>query len=136
MMYAAVPIEEGNEVMGFARVSLPLSQIENRTRELRRTIAGASLVVVLLGTGLAFALAESVARPLRSLTHLAERVAQGDLAGRIHFSSQDEVGRLAQAFNTMAGKSGASVGSAGRSTGYVERRLATHGRRGGHHRPG
>ena len=103
MMYAAVPIEEGNEVMGFARVSLPLSQIENRTRELRRTIAGASLVVVLLGTGLAFALAESVARPLRSLTHLAERVAQGDLAGRIHFTSQDEVGRLAQAFNTMAG---------------------------------
>ncbi len=102
MMYAAIPVEAGGQVMGIARVALPLTRIEASVARLRYTIVVASLFTALLAGLLALLIAEQLARPLRGLTRLAERLARGDLDGRIHLSSQDEVGRLAEAFNRMA----------------------------------
>jgi two-component system phosphate regulon sensor histidine kinase PhoR len=102
MMYAAVPVEAGGQVMGIVRVALPLTRIETSVARLRCTIAVASLLTALLAGLLALLIAGQLARPLRDLIRLAERVARGDLDGRIHLSSQDEVGRLTDAFNRMA----------------------------------
>jgi two-component system phosphate regulon sensor histidine kinase PhoR len=102
MMYAAVPVEAGGRVVGIARVALPLIQIEASVARLRHTVVVASLFTALLAGLLAFLVAGQLARPLRWLTRLAERLARGDLSGRIYLSSQDEVGRLADAFNRMA----------------------------------
>jgi GAF domain-containing protein/HAMP domain-containing protein len=41
-------------------------------------------------------------RPLAQLTQLSERMATGDLTQRVPVRRQDEIGRLAGAFNTMA----------------------------------
>jgi GAF domain-containing protein/HAMP domain-containing protein len=41
-------------------------------------------------------------RPLVQLTQLSERMATGDLTERVPVRRQDEIGRLASAFNTMA----------------------------------
>ena len=102
MMYASVPVEAGGQVMGIVRVALPLTRIETSVARLRCTIAVASLLTALLAGLLALLIAGQLARPLRDLTRLAERLARGDLDGRIHLSSQDEVGRLTDAFNRMA----------------------------------
>ena len=102
MMYAAVPVEAGGQMMGIVRIAWPLTQIETSVAHLRRTIAVASLLTALLAGLLALLIAGQLARPLRGLTRLAERMAHGDLDGRIHLSSQDEAGRLADAFNRMA----------------------------------
>ena len=102
MMYAAVPVEAGGQMMGIVRIAWPLTQIETSVARLRRTIAVASLLTALLAGLLALLIAGQLARPLRGLTRLAERMAHGDLDGRIHLSSQDEAGRLADAFNRMA----------------------------------
>ena len=102
MMYAAIPVEAGGRATGIARVALPLTQIEASVARLRYTIVVASLFTALLAGLLALLIAEQLARPLRDLTRLAERLARGDLGGRIYLSSQDEVGRLANAFNRMA----------------------------------
>jgi len=102
MMYAAVPVEAGGRVLGIARVALPLTRIETGVARLRRTVVVASLLTVVLAGLLALFIAGQLARPLRDLAHLAGRMARGDLDGRIHPSSQDEVGRLADAFNRMA----------------------------------
>ncbi len=102
MMYAAVPVESGGRVVGVARVALPLTQIEVSVARLRHTIVVASLFVALLAGLLALFIAKQLARPLRELTGLAERMAHGDMDGRIYLSSRNEVGRLASAFNYMA----------------------------------
>jgi len=102
MMYAAVPVESGGQVVGVARIALPLTQIEASVARLRHTVVVASLFTALLAGLLALLIAEQLARPLRELTHLAERMVHGDLGGRIRRPSQDEVGRLADAFNRMA----------------------------------
>ena len=105
MMYVAAPVRApGGQVIGVARVALPLTQIEQRVSRLRLTIAGASLFTALLAGLLAVFIADQMTKPVRRLTDLAERMAHGDLAGRIQVTSRDEVGRLGGAFNRMAGE--------------------------------
>lgn len=49
-------------------------------------------------------LARGMTSPLRSMERAATAMAEGDIAQRVEVSSADEVGRLADAFNHMAGE--------------------------------
>lgn len=60
--------------------------------------AVAFAVALLLGT----LLATQLALPLQRLIQATERIAKGDLAHRVLIETQDEIGRLAKAFNRMA----------------------------------
>jgi signal transduction histidine kinase len=51
---------------------------------------------------LARLLAIGMTRPLRDMAHAAGKMAQGDYGQRVHASSRDEVGQLAEAFNRMS----------------------------------
>ncbi|MEN8242868.1 MAG: ATP-binding protein [Chloroflexota bacterium] len=42
-------------------------------------------------------------RPIRNLTHAAEKLAQGDLTHRVQVSGKDEISQLGDTFNHMAG---------------------------------
>jgi signal transduction histidine kinase len=73
-------------------------------RELRqRLLAGAAL---LLAAALAagFVYSRRVTRPIEALVEGTERLAAGDLSARVEIRSRDELGRLAGAFNQMAGE--------------------------------
>ncbi|MCB0244265.1 MAG: HAMP domain-containing protein, partial [Anaerolineae bacterium] len=102
MMYGAVPIYADNEVVGFARVALPLDQIERSVARLRQpliVIAIAAAIAVLL---VALFIAGRIARPVEQLTVVADRMASGDFSMRGSPTTRDEVGRLTIAFNRMA----------------------------------
>ncbi len=47
-------------------------------------------------------LARGMTSPLREMTHAARRMAEGDYSQRVRATSNDEVGQLADAFNTMS----------------------------------
>ena len=59
------------------------------------------LIAVLLAVGIAVVSARATTRPLEQLGDAAERIAAGDLSTTIEVGSKDEVGRLADTFNTM-----------------------------------
>jgi two-component system sensor histidine kinase BaeS len=59
-------------------------------------------VAVALALGVTQIFAAGMTAPLRQMTEVAQRMARGDWSGRVHTGAQDEVGRLAAAFNTMA----------------------------------
>lgn len=59
-------------------------------------------VSVALALGVTQLLAAGMVAPLRAMTEVAQRMARGDYAGRVHTTATDEVGRLAAAFNQMA----------------------------------
>ena len=61
------------------------------------------VVVLLLGIGLSYFLANSITRPLENGIALAEKAAKGDLSVSFSSDSKDEVGRLATALDTMVG---------------------------------
>ena len=66
------------------------------------TIVGVTLVFVLiLATGLALVAAHKIVDPLERLATTAHAISAGDLTQQVHVESQDELGQLARAFNTM-----------------------------------
>ncbi len=77
----------------------PLSPY-NRLLWMLRIIIGLSIVVsaVLLHFVIRYLLNRTLA-PLKSMRGLAERVSQGDLTGRIHNLSEDEIGEVGVIFN-------------------------------------
>ena len=102
MMYVAVPIRTDSGLIGIARVSLSLAQVDARVASLRQAIFTAAGVATLLATLTSLFIAERIARPVRELTAVAERLSKGDLNARLTPSTRDEVGRLTLSFNRMA----------------------------------
>ncbi len=73
-------------------------------RELRRTTQVAALGVgglVALTVLLALALARSLTRPLTELSRGVARITEGHLEGHVRIRYHDEIGALAEGFNTM-----------------------------------
>ncbi|MEO6874483.1 MAG: ATP-binding protein [Opitutaceae bacterium] len=62
----------------------------------------AMVAVVLLFFFLAWRMADAFLRPIRALTVSAVALGDGDLSREVPVTSQDELGQLAKAFNTMA----------------------------------
>ena len=67
------------------------------------------LAALLLGLGVAWLLAGSLARPLRALAGTASRVAGGDLEARARPEGSSEQREVAAAFNDMTGRLGRSL---------------------------
>jgi len=58
------------------------------------------LVAIVMG-GIAIGATQLLAAPITRLKKVAEKVAEGDLSVRAHVETDDEIGALAQTFNTM-----------------------------------
>jgi two-component system phosphate regulon sensor histidine kinase PhoR len=101
MMYTALPVTTAGETLGYVRVALPLNSVESSINQLRGAIITGTLLSALFTIGLAIVIAERIARPVRRLTGVARRMAEGDLDVRLLTNSQDEIGTLTRAFNYM-----------------------------------
>ncbi len=70
---------------------------------LARVLLFAIMVTALLSVLLAYLLAADLTRPLRSLAAAVDRVSAGDLGGPIAVVGDDELARLAESHNRLAG---------------------------------
>jgi two-component system phosphate regulon sensor histidine kinase PhoR len=101
-MYAAATVTDGDTLLGFARVALPVAEIHANVNRLNRTLIVAGVAAALIATAVATATASRTVRPVIRLTEAVERMAAGDLSGRLLPTTNDEVGKLTRAFNHMA----------------------------------
>jgi two-component system phosphate regulon sensor histidine kinase PhoR len=102
MMYVAAAVTVQGETVGVARVSLPLTEINAAMGHINTVIAVGALVAAALGILLAFQVTRITVDPVKKLTAVSKRMADGDLNQEIAVTSRDEVGELARAFNRMA----------------------------------
>ena len=79
-----------------------LSEARDRAGAARNRMLLVSLVVLGIGIVLAALQGVRLAQPIKQLTFQAERIAAGDLQGRVPEDRGDELGVLARAFNKMA----------------------------------
>jgi two-component system, OmpR family, sensor histidine kinase MprB len=96
---------------GFAiQVARSLAEVDHTLHRLGAYMLLIGLVGVGIAGGLGLVVATAALRPVENLTSVAEEVtATRDLSRRIDVHSQDELGRLASAFNEMLGALDASV---------------------------
>lgn len=65
-----------------------------------QTLIG-GIIAVVLGLAMTAVLRENIAGPVRRLTTIAEQIRGGDLEARAQVESRDEIGTLAETFNSM-----------------------------------
>jgi two-component system sensor histidine kinase AtoS len=97
----AVAVVVSGQRWGTVRVGLSRQRMEALIRRTRGELGALTLVTLLLG-GLAAALvARRISRPVQQLAEGAAAISRGELDLRIEPTGDDEIGRLAVAFNHM-----------------------------------
>jgi two-component system phosphate regulon sensor histidine kinase PhoR len=101
LVYVAIPVREGDEVLAYARAAYRLDVLRDDIAELRKYIwlfgASAAAVALLL----TWFVAGRIIQPLGDLTAAAEAIAKGNYQTPVLVRRRDELGRLGEAFQHM-----------------------------------
>jgi methyl-accepting chemotaxis protein len=97
-----VPFTEAGTAKGYFRLLMNEREGSAAARAMRWTNLAATLLVLLLAVPMAWLASRMLVRPILDLAVTANTIAKGDLTQRTAVESDDEIGSLAEAFNTMA----------------------------------
>lgn len=103
---AAEPVVVDRETVALIATTAPLDSFGQAEQavldQINRAIGISALISGLVALVLGGLLVVSILRPLRRLEAGVERIAGGDLTTRVEPSGRDEIGQLADRFNSMA----------------------------------
>jgi len=80
------------------------NEARRQSRDASQYMIGTLLTGFIVATGVTYVLARSIAQPVQNLIESAQQLGEGNLDQHVPVHSQDEVGKLAEAFNKMAAK--------------------------------
>ncbi len=106
-MANGVPVQVNGQTVGVlvntSSPSAPLDAQEAQfLQRLNYSILFAAVAAGLIALALGFLLFYQIVSPLRALRSAARNIASGDLSARVKHTGNDEIGRVALAFNSMA----------------------------------
>lgn len=105
LLYVAVPILNGETVIGSVRITFPEATIAAAVTSQLRLLGILALTTLLLGAITGFILSSSVTRRLKLLEAVTDKLADGELDARADDSAgAPELRKLAQSFNLMAAR--------------------------------
>ena len=105
LVYVAVPVSQGNEVVGVVRLSYSTSQVDARVHQYWALLALAGVFTLLVASVIGVLLARWVTRPLGDLAAVARDSGDGELDARADAKhGPPEVRALASSFNSTAGR--------------------------------
>lgn len=125
LIFVAVPVLLGDDVVGAVRISRPASTVDDEVRGRVIGIVSVGAISLFAVALAAVALASFIARPIRRLTGAAQRLAAGDLDVRADKTGPSEVRELAAMFNTMAARLSATLEHQRAFSGEVSHQLRT-----------
>lgn len=103
-LYMAVPIEKGGEILGVARVSIPLDRISDSLNTIQRNISAAILGILVVFILVSLGVSESTIRPILQLTRAANQAGTDRFASKSILDRKDEIGVLGRTLYQMSEK--------------------------------
>jgi methyl-accepting chemotaxis protein len=97
----SAPLYVRGDHWGAFRIGFSIQETDQAITELRNTVGLSMLLVLLVASVTIYFVVARLIRPLLILTLVAERISDGQLDETIEIDSNDEIGRLASAFNKM-----------------------------------
>lgn len=79
-----------------------LSSVTKSTQQAQTILIAAAAIAVFIGGVLSIRIARQISHPIRELTRVALEIGKGNLQAEAKIQSRDEIGTLAQAFNSTS----------------------------------
>jgi two-component system, OmpR family, phosphate regulon sensor histidine kinase PhoR len=79
LLYVAVPVRDGERVIGVARVALPLVAVDALAGRLAIPLIAGAVAAALVALALSYVVARAITRPIERITDAAERDVDADL---------------------------------------------------------
>lgn len=102
VMAVSYPLTDGENVIGVLRYITSLKDVNEAIASMTAIFLAIGVIVLFIGAILSYILANSIVNPIKELTIVAERMAQGDLQVRSKNKTKDELGRLSLTLDYMA----------------------------------
>jgi two-component system OmpR family sensor kinase len=100
--FLAVPVASSRDTDGVFVVAIFRDrEAAEKTDPAIAGVAATGLIVLLIGSVLAWLLAERILQPVRNISQTARSISQSDLGRRIDVEGRDEIAGLANTFNDM-----------------------------------
>ncbi|PKN16700.1 MAG: methyl-accepting chemotaxis protein [Deltaproteobacteria bacterium HGW-Deltaproteobacteria-23] len=97
----SVPVMVQGKHWGGFRIGFSMEKTEKKIAELKSQIIVGMLVMLLVASITIYFVVRKSTQPLLRLTEVARRIADGNLDEEVPIESNDEIGKLAEAFNKM-----------------------------------
>lgn len=92
----------GNQRIGAVAIGLSTTPLNEKLQTLTLQSTLIALATLVIGFGLSILFARQITSPLKALTVVATKMAEGNLETRVKPDTGDEIGQLGGAFNKMA----------------------------------
>jgi two-component system, OmpR family, phosphate regulon sensor histidine kinase PhoR len=102
LLYFAQTVHQSGGDREVLRLSIPVKQLSPESSRFRRDFLAIALISLAVASGIAILWARHISSQLRQMVRFAQRVSRGEMTTRLPTASQDEIGELAEALNTMA----------------------------------
>jgi signal transduction histidine kinase len=104
ILYASQPLKRGSTIIGVIRFTTSLENLNNVFTQNTLLLLAFGGIVILAAAIVSFFLANTITKPVSMITKAAEQIASGKLSTRIPKEKDDEIGKLADTLNFMAGE--------------------------------
>ena len=102
MLYIAIPIVEGNQIISIIRLALPLVEVNKNIAYLTRIILSTTIISLLIASLISVIISLSITRPIKEMTEISKSISKGDFSKKLEIHSRDEIGQLSLALNQMS----------------------------------
>lgn len=102
VMSVSAPIKYEDRVVGIIRFISSLKEVNETILTLALVLLGMGLMVIFISGVVSIFLANSIVKPLKEVTQVAEKMANGQLKVRSNVKLKDEIGKLSDTLNYMA----------------------------------
>ena len=109
LVYVAVPVLSGAEVLGAVRITFPKSVLDKSVRDQLQGLLLAASVSIAMAIVVALVFARTVSKPLDKLRATTDILASGDLTATALEEGPGETRQLARSFNAMAKRLGGLI---------------------------
>jgi two-component system, OmpR family, phosphate regulon sensor histidine kinase PhoR len=109
LLHVAVPVRQGQSVIGALRISQDLAVIDKPIADTRRTLATIAILATIVAVTVTYFIVGRIVRPLAELTEGAQAIVDDERQNPLSLASSDELGVLGHALNRMQSKLAARV---------------------------
>lgn len=97
-----LPLKDQNRLEGIIYLYYPLAKISELANKEVTILIGSAILFSFILALLVYKGLQHILKPLNELKHAAKKMSEGDYETRVNVTSEDEIGKLSQAFNDMA----------------------------------